>query len=174
VSVDAAGISDTEGDSVVVPIVRSLADYRDGYSWYRWHSGFVPATIVVGAAWGIFRFHNSPIGLIAFFVITAIGLAIYYTISLAVIAARMMNAHAANGASSYTFSADGYEYRSEASTSSTSWAALKKIVETRRNYLLFKSNSSFVIIPKACVPADRTAQLRGLFERGLPGRVKLR
>jgi hypothetical protein len=134
----------------------------------------VPATIVIGAAWGIFRFHNSPIGLITFFVITGIGLAIYYTISLAVIAARMMNAHAANGASSYTFSTDGYEYRSDASTSSTSWAALKKIVETRRNYLLFKSNSSFIIIPKACVPGDKLAHLRGFFERGLPGRAKLR
>ncbi len=171
---DAAGVSDSQGDSIVVPIVRSLADYRDGYSWYRWHSGFVPATIVIAVAWGIFRFHSSPLGLITFFVITGVGLAIYYALSLSVIAARMMKSHAANGASSYTFSSDGYEYRSDVSESSTLWSGVRRVVETRRSYLLFKTNSSFVIIPKACVPADKAAALRGLFERSLPGRVKLR
>lgn len=134
----------------------------------------MPATIVIGAGWGIFRFHDRPFGLALFFVITAIGLAIYYTLSLSVIAARMMKTHAANGASSYTFSSDGYEYLSDVSTSTTLWAAVRKVVETRRSYLLFKSNSSFVIIPKACVPTDKVAQLRRLFERVLPGRVKLR
>ena len=171
---DSAGVSGLQDDSIVVPIVRSLADYRDGYSWYRWHSGFVPATIVIAVAWGIFRFHDSPLGLILFFVITGVGLAAYYTLSLSVIAARMMKTHAANGASSYTFTAAGYEYRSDVSDSSTAWDEVKKIVETRRSYLLFKSGSRFIIIPKACVPPDKAALLRGLFERSLPGRVRLR
>jgi hypothetical protein len=174
VVLDSAGVSGSQDDWIVVPIVRTLADYRDGYSWYRWHSGFVPATIVIAVVWGIFRFHNSPVGLVTFFVITAVGLAIYYALSLSVIAARMMKAHAANGASSYTFSSNGYEYRSDVSESSTLWSGVRKVVETRRSYLLFVAGSRFVIIPKACVPADKAAQLRGLFERSLPRRVKLR
>lgn len=172
--VDSAGASGLQSDSIVVPIVRSLADYRDAYSWYRWHSWFVPGAIVLGAAWGIFRFHDSPFALIAFFAVTGVLMAIFFPISSAIVAARMMKAHAANGASSYAFSAAGYEYRSDVSESSTGWDTVKKVVETRRSYLLFKSSSRFVIIPKACVPPAKAEPLRGLLERSLPGRVRLR
>jgi hypothetical protein len=175
VGVDAGEVSALQdGSVVVVPVLRYRADYRDALAWQRWHSWSLYVILGIGAAWGIFRFHESPYALIGYFVIVGIGLAISSSVILTWSASRMMAVHAANGVSTYTFSSDGYEYSNAVSASSAEWAALKKIVETRRSYLLVYPNSGVLIIPKACVPADEMARLRGLFERGLPGRVKLR
>jgi YcxB-like protein len=174
VGVDAAGGSASHDDLIVVPVTRFLADYRDAFNWQRWHSWSWPVLVAIGTGYGIFRFYSSPFALIAYFVFWAIFLALYYTLTLSILSSRLMKAHAVNGSTSYAFSREGYEYRSAVSTSSTSWAAVKNVAETRRNYLIVYPNGSFLIIPKACVPADTVADLRALFERSLPGRVKLR
>jgi YcxB-like protein len=165
----------TAGDSVVVvPVLRMRSDYRDALLWQRWHSWSIYAILGVGAAWGIFRYHEYPLQLLVFFAIVGIGVGVSSSVVLAWSASRMLAAHAANGVSTYTFSAEGYEYRNDVSSSSGSWSALKSIVETGRSYLLVYPNSSVLIIPKSCVPADKVEQLRELLVRALPGRVKLR
>lgn len=160
--------------SIVVPVLRMRADYRDALVWQRWHSWSIYAILGVGAGWGIFRYHEYPLQMLVFFAIAGIGVAVSSSVVLGWSASRMMARYAANGVSTYTFSSDGFEYTNDVSSSSGAWAALKSIVETRRSYLLVYPNSGVLIIPKSCVPADKVGQLRELFERSLPGRVKLR
>jgi hypothetical protein len=130
--------------------------------------------IAIGVAYGVFQFRSTPYTLVTYFVFWTIFLALYNSATLFFLSGRLMKAHALNGSSSYTFSRDGFDYHSAVSTSSTSWAAVKKLAETRRSYLIVYPNGSFLIIQKPGVPADKVGRLRDLFERSLPGRVKLR
>jgi hypothetical protein len=134
VGVDAAGVSGSRDDSIVVPVTRFLSDYRDAFSWQRRHSWYWPLVIAFGAAYAAYQFRSTPSGLIEFLVVWAILMALYQSLSLSIVSSRLMKAHALNG-SSYAFSREGYEYRS-----ATSWGAVKKLAETRRSYLIVYPN----------------------------------
>jgi hypothetical protein len=160
-------------DPIVVPIARNAEDYREAFGWQRWRSWSWPTMVIMTALLGLYWFHDSIYVLGVFAVLEVVGLTIYYQVSLTLLASRMQKAHAASGEASYTFTASGFDYRSEVQSLTTSWQAINKATETKRSYLLIYANTSFLIIPKACVPAGKVAQLRSLFQQKLAGRVRL-
>ncbi len=100
-------------------------------------------------------------------------LVILYYGSLHGIAAKMYKAHLLNGETTYIFTPTGFDYRSGRATSSNTWAAVDKLVETRRSFLLIYANTMFVLVPFACVPANDMQYLRRLFGDHLGARAKM-
>lgn len=146
--------------SVTVQIQRDAQDYREAYAWLRWRSWTWPVNIgvslVVSAAL-LFTIGSNALPYVA---IWAVVLVIGYFVSLRRVASRMQNAHVRNGATSYTFNANGFEYRSDVGHSETSWHAVNRAAETRRSFLLVYANTCFLVIPKRCVASDDLATLR--------------
>jgi len=166
---------DRPTDDVVVPIKRCAADYREAYSWQRWHTASWPVLLLAALAIAFLMFSNyDRARAVTFIVADLLGLVGIYYISLFVVASRMQKAHLLNGETTYTFTSDGFDYRSDQSTSSTTWTAVSKAVETRRSYLLIYANSCFLIIPKACVPASKMQHFRSLLQTSLADRIILR
>ena len=154
---------ETIEENVVVPIQRTAVDYREAYTWLRWHSPSWPvliASCVVVA--GLFFWFVGTAAAIRFIVLELIFLSASYFITLTSLVKKMQAAHALNGATSYTFTPNGFDYKSERSSSTTSWDVVNRAVETKRSFLLVYANTCFLIIPKACVPAQDLDRLREL------------
>ena len=146
--------------SVTVHVQRDPEDYREAYTWLRWHSwtwpGIIAGFLVVSTT---LRF-TTRANVFPYMVLWVTIMAFGYFVSLHRIASKMQKTHARNGATSYTFDARGFQYRSDVTHSETYWDAVDRVVETRRSFLLVYANTCFLIIPKRCVASDDLATLR--------------
>ena len=165
-------------DAVVVPIARNEADLRDAYSWIRWHMGswYIIMLFCIGgliAAYSFTRFGGYVGALLTLLGIGA--LYVFYQTKNANHAARVHKAISMYGSSVYTFTPAGFDAVSEHVRTSSTWAVVRKVVETKLSFLVFaRGNVSVLVIPKRCVPADKAEQLRALFKLYVRGPVSLR
>ena len=158
---------------ITVPTNRVAQDYREAYAWLRWRSWGWPSVVVLLAAMSFWKFWVGGLAslpVVALWAVLAAGL---YFWGLSRIASRMQEAHKKTGATSYTFSRDGFDYQSSVSQSHTSWSAVDRAAETRRSFLLIYANTCFLIIPKRCVPEERLPELRNLMRTSLGSRARL-
>lgn len=122
----------SEEVSITVPINRTAQDYREAYAWLRWHSWAWPSTVALAGLVAVEMCLKSGVRALPPIILGALVLAGLYFYRLFSIASRMQNAHKKNGATSYTFNRDGFDYESVVSHSKTAWDAVDRAVETRR------------------------------------------
>jgi hypothetical protein len=152
---------------------RDIRDYRDAYTWLRWHSWLWPTlaavAIFVCVAAALSR---QPYATYAYVYAGLVG--VLYVWELLRVSSRMKNANDRHGSVSYTFTEDGFLYRSSVSHSETAWAAIDRAAETRRSFLLMYATGAFLIIPKRCFPDGTIPQFRALLRERLGPQAALK
>ena len=166
-------IESPSGTTVTVSIEREIQDYREAYAWWRWHSWAWPSLIATWAVASVVVLWTFGGAALAYVLVWALLIGIVYFAGLALAASRMQKAHRGNGATSYTFSAAGFEHRSSVGHSQSSWAAVDRAVETRRSFLLVYANACFLMIPKHCIPESDLATLRRMLVENLGKKTTL-
>jgi hypothetical protein len=163
-----------DGDvTIVVPIERTPKDYREAHAWMRWHSWVWPVLAGLAVLASLLQLRTHRIDSLPFILILdALAVSLYF-FGLFNIAGRMLKAHKKNGITSYSFTKQGFECHSEASTSQSLWSVLSRVSETRRSFLLEYPNGYFLILPKHCVPAEQLVALRELLRNSLGARARL-
>jgi hypothetical protein len=106
---------------------------------------------------------------ITYWIVAVMVVSVLYGLSITFRAFGMARRNKEVGGMHYTVSDDGISLKDSSAALQLKWAAFKGFVETRNVVMAyFRSNKSYVIIPKRCIPEPENGRLVAMLSKHLP------